>query len=250
MLVGSPYVNNAIVEFTRLVPAGVSRTLVTRTDIRDFALGSSSLDSLCKLASEGVTIRSLNKLHAKMYIFDDRNALVTSANATHAGMWRNLECGLSTDDRKVVRQLTKSLLSRFDEEAQRRKLPKMMNLKELESLYPQIEAIKVSIPKKPIGVAQDSGLQVEASFSIPDRTEFLSQFRGWRKLAIEGVLDMPRNNFTLGEFYALCEPRGAKRFPANTRVRPKLRQQLQDLRDRGFVEFLGSGRYRRTIEQD
>ena len=47
-----------------------------------------------------MVIRSLNNLHAKIYIFDDSKALVTSANATNAGMWRNLECGLSTDDRR------------------------------------------------------------------------------------------------------------------------------------------------------
>jgi len=32
--------------------------------------------------------------------------------------------------------------------------------------------------------------------------------------------------------------------PANRHVRDKIRQQLQVLRDLGFVEFLGGGRYR------
>lgn len=249
MLVGSPYVNDAIIGLTRLVPSRVSRTLVTRTDIRDFAVGSSNLDTLCTLAREGMVIRSLNNLHAKIYIFDDSKALVTSANATNAGMWRNLECGLSTDDRRVVRQLSKSLLSRFDEEERRRRMPKILNLRELEALYPQIEAIKVTIPERPQDISQNSGLQVGATFSIPDRKAFLSQFGGWRRLTVEGVLDMPGEHFTLAEFYELCEPRGAKRFPTNTRIKPKLRQQLQDLRDRGYVMFLGSGRYRRTMEQ-
>ena len=249
MLVGSPYVNDAIIGLTRLVPSRVSRTLVTRTDIRDFAVGSSNLDTLCTLAREGMVIRSLNNLHAKIYIFDDSKALVTSANATNAGMWRNLECGLSTDDRRVVRQLSKSLLSRFDEEERRRRMPKILNLRELEALYPQIEAIKVTIPERPQDISQNSGLQVGATFSIPDRKAFLSQFRGWRRLTVEGVLDMSGEHFTLTEFYELCEARGAKRFPTNTRIKPKLRQQLQDLRDRGYVMFLGSGRYRRTMEQ-
>jgi len=31
--------------------------------------------------------------------------------------------------------------------------------------------------------------------------------------------------------------------PANRHVRDKIRQQLQVLRDLGFVEFLGGGRY-------
>ena len=177
MLVGSPYVNDAIIGLTRLVPSRVSRTLVTRTDIRDFAVGSSNLDTLCTLAREGMVIRSLNNLHAKIYIFDDSKA------PGHVGKCHqrryvamNLECGLSTDDRRVVRQLSKSLLSRFDEEERRRRMPKILNLRELEALYPQIQAIKVTIPERPQDISQNSGLQVGATFSIPDRKAFLSQF--------------------------------------------------------------------------
>ncbi len=33
-------------------------------------------------------------------------------------------------------------------------------------------------------------------------------------------------------------------YPGNNNVRPKIRQQLQVLRDQGFLEFLGHGHYR------
>ena len=33
-------------------------------------------------------------------------------------------------------------------------------------------------------------------------------------------------------------------YPGNHYVRPKIRQQLQAPRDRGWLEFLGRGRYR------
>ena len=104
MLIGSPYVNNGVIKLTDMVPKEVSRTLITKTDLRDFAVGV-LLDTLCALAAEGVAIRSLNSLHAKVYIFDDISALVTSANATTSGMWRNLECGIGTQDKRVVRRL-------------------------------------------------------------------------------------------------------------------------------------------------
>jgi type II restriction enzyme len=38
----------------------------------------------------------------------------------------------------------------------------------------------------------------------------------------------------------------AKLHPANRNIRPKIRQQLQVLRDMGLVEFLGGGEYRLT----
>lgn len=54
MIVASPYVNNGIMKLTDMVSKEVSRTLVTRTDLRDFAVGASNLDTLCSLAREGV----------------------------------------------------------------------------------------------------------------------------------------------------------------------------------------------------
>ena len=52
-----------------------------------------------------------------------------------------------------------------------------------------------------------------------------------------------RESFTLDDAYGF-EPRLARLYPGNNNVRPKIRQQLQVLRDRGWLEFLGRGRYR------
>ena len=37
------------------------------------------------------------------------------------------------------------------------------------------------------------------------------------------------------------------RHPQNNNIKPKIRQQLQFLRDKGFIEFLGNGKYRKRI---
>jgi type II restriction enzyme len=52
-----------------------------------------------------------------------------------------------------------------------------------------------------------------------------------------------RAAFTLDDVYAF-EDRLAALYPGNNNVRPKIRQQLQVLRDRGWLEFTGRGRYR------
>ena len=49
--------------------------------------------------------------------------------------------------------------------------------------------------------------------------------------------------FTLEDMYGF-EGRLAALYPGNNNVRPKIRQQLQGLRDAGLVAFLGGGRYR------
>jgi type II restriction enzyme len=67
--------------------------------------------------------------------------------------------------------------------------------------------------------------------------------RGWLIEVMKCVEAIGRESFTLDDVYAF-EPRLAALYPRNNNVRPKIRQQLQVLRDRGWVEFTGRGRYR------
>jgi type II restriction enzyme len=52
-----------------------------------------------------------------------------------------------------------------------------------------------------------------------------------------------KTEFALAEVYAF-EARLHKIYPGNSHVREKIRQQLQVLRDNGFLEFSGRGKYR------
>ena len=244
MLIGSPFVNDGIIKLTDMVSAGVRRSLVTRTDLRDFAIGASSLGTLCTLAKDGVKIYSLKGLHAKIYVFDDTHALVTSANATTAGMWRNLECGLFTSDRHVVRELACLLLGGLGADAP----PSRMKHRDLDNLYGPLGAIRVSMPEASrIASGDDKPRADEFEYSISDTEAMVKGFTGWKRLTLEGVLAMPEAGFHLGELLEVCEPAAARRYPSNRHVPDKLRQQLQVLRDVGIVDFVEPGYYRRTM---
>ena len=52
--------------------------------------------------------------------------------------------------------------------------------------------------------------------------------------------------FTLEEMYTFEDLLHIK-HPQNNNIKPKIRQQLQFLRDKGFIEFLGNGQYRKII---
>ncbi len=243
LLIGSPFVNDGILQLTDLVPKEASRTLVTRTDLRDFALGASSLDTLCSLSKDGVTIRSLHRLHAKIYVFDSSVALVTSANATRAGMWRNFECGLGITDSVTVSTLAKSLLSGFDT----REEVDEVGLKELQGMYRHLESIKVIVTPHP-KPGDDGPPPSKPTFSIPDKQALLKGFTGWRRLTLEGVLEMPEDGFMMDQLIEVCGPEASRKYPKNRFVTEKLRQQLQVLRNRGLVEFVSPGVYRRTMD--
>ncbi len=67
--------------------------------------------------------------------------------------------------------------------------------------------------------------------------------RGWLADVLACVRQLDRETFTLADVYTF-EKQLAELHPRNRHIRPKIRQQLQVLRDYGIVEFLGKGVYR------
>ena len=73
--------------------------------------------------------------------------------------------------------------------------------------------------------------------------ELKSEQRGWTLDVLTAVRQLERSDFLLGDVYAK-ETELSRLHPSNRHVRDKIRQQLQVLRDKGLLEFLGGGRYR------
>jgi len=69
---------------------------------------------------------------------------------------------------------------------------------------------------------------------------------GWVADVLRCVEKIGAEEFTLAEVYAFENYLG-ELHPENNNVRPKIRQQLQVLRDAGVLDFLGGGRYRMRV---
>jgi hypothetical protein len=67
--------------------------------------------------------------------------------------------------------------------------------------------------------------------------------RGWLLDVMKCVESLGKRDFTLDDVYAFERHLGDL-YPGNQNVRPKIRQQLQFLRDRGFIDFVSRGNYR------
>ena len=70
--------------------------------------------------------------------------------------------------------------------------------------------------------------------------------RGWIMDVLNCVNKIPSQSFTLDDIYQFEELLQIK-HPQNNNIKPKIRQQLQFLRDRGIVAFLGNGRYKKIL---
>jgi type II restriction enzyme len=67
--------------------------------------------------------------------------------------------------------------------------------------------------------------------------------RGWTTLTLSVLRALHRSEFSLAEIYKR-EHLFSSVYPNNRNIRAKLRQQLQVLRDLGYLEFRGAGTYR------
>ncbi len=67
--------------------------------------------------------------------------------------------------------------------------------------------------------------------------------RGWLLDTLTCIEKINKEEFNLKDIYQF-EDELALKHPKNNNIKAKLRQQLQLLRDKGIIEFLGSGNYR------
>jgi type II restriction enzyme len=80
-----------------------------------------------------------------------------------------------------------------------------------------------------------------------DRFRFLSEkkydVRGWTADVLKFIRELGKRDFTLDEAYSF-DRQLQMLHPDNKNIHPKIRQQLQILRDKGILGFKGKGQYR------
>ena len=76
--------------------------VVTQFNLEDFFEGVSDVAALRAIVEAGGRVRGVHKLHAKIFLFGESRAAVTSANLTHSGLSRNHEFGCVSEERKFV----------------------------------------------------------------------------------------------------------------------------------------------------
>jgi type II restriction enzyme len=88
--------------------------------------------------------------------------------------------------------------------------------------------------------------ECRSRFAATERLGALSpSARGWAANVLRLLHGMGKQRFSTEDAYSL-EPDLSRLYPANQNVRPKIRQQLQVLRDAGLIVFESRGMYRLT----
>lgn len=117
LVISSPFVSRSACE--RLVRCidrrgrreSLRLMLVTNFSLDNLVSGFTDAAAIVDLARQvpGTSIRFIPSLHAKVYIADNSRAVVTSANLTDGGLFRNLEYGVDVDDPIAVQQVRRDV---------------------------------------------------------------------------------------------------------------------------------------------
>lgn len=99
------------------------------------------------------------------------------------------------------------------------------------------------VPMVTNGVAVPAPLVREHYERVRPLARLNVRLRGWTLDVLRVVHELKRTAFVLSDIYAF-DARLRELHPLNSNIRPKIRQQLQVLRDLGLVRFIAKGRYK------
>jgi hypothetical protein len=209
--------------------------------LRNFERDVSDLEAVESLFDNNANLRNIINLHSKTYIFDSQVAVISSANLTPGGLYKNIELGVLIRDNIIV-----SSLKRYVNEL----IKNNDNSFEItEEIISESKRILESIPKKTRDIEGEINIDIlEKQLFQADESEedkifqggvpaILNGLSGWKKDVFEYLTEINKNVFKLDDVYQF-EKKLALKHPENKNIQPKIRQQLQVLRDIGLIEFI------------
>ena len=234
----SPFIKNNICEdMLNITKEGVNIDLITSYKIFNIYSGSLDLDGLEKILNHNGIIRNYSKLHAKIYLFDDKKAVITSGNLTNGGLLNNFEYGVYFDDVENIKRVIFDFSFLVNNE--KTGIIEQNHIEKTRQLLKNIQQTeKVLIPIQ--------STQNEIVNDILKITEqpIIKTLTGWNKEVFNCISSISTQEFDLQTIYSF-EPNLKQIYPNNNFIKDKIRQQLQLLRDIGLIEFLENGRYRK-----
>jgi PLD-like domain len=117
LVISSPFVSGAACErLTDCVDRkgrckSLRLTLVTNLCLDNLVSRVTNVTAIVELAQRLplTSVRFIPTLHAKVYVADTMRAIISSANLTDGGMYRNLEYGVEVDDPVTVQEIRKDV---------------------------------------------------------------------------------------------------------------------------------------------
>ena len=232
----APFVKSDVVaDVMSARQANATVDLITKVSLKNFHSKASDVGALDKVLMGGGAVYNCSNLHAKVYIFDESQCIITSANITTSGFKRNVECGIISDDSTTVA----NILNFYQALCDRVDVGRISNiiLHEINGLLEKLPtASTIRYPR--LNVRHDEPENIDENLLIISET-----LTGWKK-DVFLTLGQFGEEFTTKEISIIAGLLQA-RYPNNNNREAKIRQILQQLRDLGLIEFVRPGVYKK-----
>lgn len=153
----SPFITDNMVTHLFKNWQGSTIQVITRFNLNDFRSGVSSLKALRKLIENGAQIKGIKNLHSKVYIFDTKSMIITSANFTNGGFFTNYELGIKSNNEDQIQEALQYFdnLWMFDQNLLNKnqifEWQKIISENKITTNIPKLKDFGTSIIKKVIG---------------------------------------------------------------------------------------------------
>lgn len=208
----------------------------SRIVLQHFHRRVSDVVAFRSLLQRKALVLNAQRLHAKVYLFDSKSAIVTSGNLTMSGLKYNYEYGLLLTDGPLVQRIAADFRT-LETDTETVGQVSELALDQIETMLRQMPTYVEERPWEPAIAESDDEVLVGETETIA------SALRGWQRIVFEKLNELPQG-FSLDEVYRF-EDYFRQHYPANRHIPDAIRRELQVLRDRGLIKFLGDGRYQR-----
>lgn len=237
MILCAPYIKmESIKEIIRKKQKESRITVITSANLSNFIQGSSDLSAIKFLLDNDATVLNYQDLHAKIYLFDNSKALITSANMTYSGMYHNYEYGVLIDKNDtIIDKIETDFIEMMDDQNSGE-----YDLNKISDIEKTIKSIELK------GQYEIKEIKGDNTLIVDDISFIIDGLSSWKKDVLLVVKDVLNEEFTLKELYQFKDIFAVK-HPNNRFIESKIRQILQQLRDMGLIKFTRSGHYKKLF---
>lgn len=238
----SPFIKYNIVEEIYNIKAEDAKVyLITNFNLANFYRKASDIEAIDYIIRNKGEVKNCQNLHAKIYIFDDRISIITSANLTSSGLSRNFEYGVICDEPSFTIEVCKNYDSLY-----KSRLSDQVVEDDVNEVYNILNGLpkekKVKIPRINLHAALD-----EEDELLTVGYEYIEKsLSGWKLEVFKDICKIDKMIFNLDDIYKF-KGELHKIFPGNNFIEAKIRQVLQGLRNIGLIKFLGNGEYKKLF---
>lgn len=237
LLLCAPFIKESTIKkIIKVLPKNIKLEIFTASIIGNFIKGASDISALLCLKENNATIYNYQTIHAKVYMFDNKEAIITSGNLTHNGLNKNFEYGICTNESNVIT----SIINDYDKLKNSDNCTDISKGSTLENILKTINDYRESL------IITDSE---DDSIIYLEDTLLLSKIgNGWKRLILKTITsNIKEEVFTLEDVYKY-ENYFKNFYPDNKHIKDKIRQSLQQLRDCGFLKFMEQGKYKKLYK--